>query len=115
MKVLFQRETFSAFGPHALAVGGEPAPPFVTRAKRGCQLRHAVRRDCPRHPGVYGMIDAAGELIYVGKAKSLRSRLLGYFRPNSRDDKAAKIIRASAPWCGNWLPASSLPCSASWN
>jgi len=39
------------------------------------------------------MIDAAGELIYVGKAKSLRARLLGYFRPKSRDEKAGKIIK----------------------
>jgi excinuclease ABC subunit C len=38
------------------------------------------------------MIDANGDLIYVGKAKSLRARLLGYFRPNSRQDKAEKII-----------------------
>jgi excinuclease ABC subunit C len=37
------------------------------------------------------MLDAAGELIYVGKARSLRGRLLSYFRP-SRDDKAGKII-----------------------
>jgi excinuclease ABC subunit C len=39
------------------------------------------------------MVDAAGELIYVGKARSLRTRLLGYFRPNSRDEKAGKIVR----------------------
>jgi excinuclease ABC subunit C len=38
------------------------------------------------------MIDPNGDLVYVGKAKSLRARLLGYFRPNSRDDKAEKII-----------------------
>jgi excinuclease ABC subunit C len=31
-------------------------------------------------------------LIYVGKAKSLRTRLMGYFRP-SRDEKASKIVR----------------------
>src|SRR5262249_23946259 len=31
-------------------------------------------------------------LIYVGKAKSLRARLLCYFRPQSRDPKAGRII-----------------------
>jgi excinuclease ABC subunit C len=93
MNGLFQREKFTGFGPHALSVG-EDAPLFLARARRGGRLRHAVRRDGPRLPGVYGMIDAAGELIYVGKAKSLRSRLMGYFRP-SRDEKAGKIIRES--------------------
>ncbi len=92
MNGLFQREKFTGFGPHALAPAGDVPPLFLARAKRGGRLRHAVRRDAPRLPGVYGMIDGAGELIYVGKAKSLRSRLMGYFRP-SRDDKASKIIR----------------------
>jgi excinuclease ABC subunit C len=38
------------------------------------------------------MLGAHGELIYVGKAKSLRARLLGYFRPRSRDPKAGRIL-----------------------
>ena len=37
------------------------------------------------------MIDAVGQLIYVGKARSLRSRLMSYFRP-SREEKAGKIV-----------------------
>jgi excinuclease ABC subunit C len=59
---------------------------------RPSRLREKVRKRCPRQPGVYGMVDASGELIYVGKAKCLRSRLLSYFRPNSRDPKAGRII-----------------------
>jgi excinuclease ABC subunit C len=39
------------------------------------------------------MLDGHGRLIYVGKAKSLRTRLLSYFRANSRDPKAGKIIQ----------------------
>jgi excinuclease ABC subunit C len=38
------------------------------------------------------MVDAHGELIYVGKAKRLRARLLSYFRPRSRDAKAGRIV-----------------------
>jgi excinuclease ABC subunit C len=38
------------------------------------------------------MLDERGELIYVGKAKSLRGRLLSYFRPRSRDAKAGRIV-----------------------
>src|SRR5262249_22454823 len=45
-----------------------------------------------RRPGVYGMLDRHGDLVYVGKAKSLRTRLLNYFRPRSRDARARRII-----------------------
>jgi excinuclease ABC subunit C len=90
---LFRREPFQQFGPCALDPEGHVRPVVGVRGKRARTLRAGVRRDVPRLPGVYGMIDPNGDLIYVGKAKSLRSRLLSYFRPNSRDDKAEKIIR----------------------
>lgn len=35
----------------------------------------------PRQPGVYLMRDRLGKVIYVGKARDLRSRLSYYFRP----------------------------------
>jgi excinuclease ABC subunit C len=38
------------------------------------------------------MLNAGHELIYVGKAKCLRSRLLSYFRRKSRDPKAGRIL-----------------------
>jgi excinuclease ABC subunit C len=34
----------------------------------------------PRRPGIYRFVNAAGETLYVGKAKSLRSRVRSYFR-----------------------------------
>jgi excinuclease ABC subunit C len=90
---LFRREVFDGFGPCGLDPEGHRRPTFSVRGRRARTLRAGVRRDCPRLPGVYGMIDPNGDLIYVGKAKSLRGRLLSYFRPNSRDDKAGKILR----------------------
>lgn len=36
--------------------------------------------DIPTEPGVYRFRDAEGRVIYVGKAKSLRSRLTSYFQ-----------------------------------
>ncbi|HPC31490.1 MAG TPA: excinuclease ABC subunit UvrC [Syntrophales bacterium] len=35
-------------------------------------------RDAPRSPGVYLMKDAAGEILYAGKAKDLQARLRNY-------------------------------------
>ncbi len=40
--------------------------------------------DFPKDPGVYLMKDEHNRIIYVGKAKNLRSRVSSYFRP-SRD------------------------------
>jgi excinuclease ABC subunit C len=51
------------------------------------------------------MLDARGELIYVGKAKCLRARLLSYFRPNSRDAKAGRILQRTRVIV--WEPAPS--------
>jgi excinuclease ABC subunit C len=37
--------------------------------------------EIPTGPGVYRFLDAGGRVLYVGKAKSLRSRLTNYFGP----------------------------------
>ena len=92
MKGLFRRETFAGFGPASLSLSAELAPLTIIRGRRAGVLRQGVRELAPRLPGVYGMFDVSGELIYVGKARSLRSRLMSYFRPNSRDEKAGKIV-----------------------
>jgi excinuclease ABC subunit C len=51
------------------------------------------------------MLDPDGALIYVGKAKSLRARLLSYFRRRSRDPKAGRILSRTRTIV--WEPATS--------
>ena len=41
----------------------------------------------PREPGVYMMKGDEGQIIYIGKAKVLRSRVQQYFRPNAHDGR----------------------------
>ncbi len=43
----------------------------------------AILRDLPDKPGCYMMRDHRGQIIYVGKAKSLRKRVQSYFRDAS--------------------------------
>ncbi len=40
-------------------------------------------RDFPNGPGLYFMKDAGGKVLYIGKAKNLRSRVASYFQPGS--------------------------------
>ncbi|MGI9472522.1 MAG: GIY-YIG nuclease family protein [Rubripirellula sp.] len=56
------------------------------------ELRQKIVQACPRVPGVYGMLDRKGALIYVGKSKSLRSRLLSYFAASNAKEKGGRII-----------------------
>jgi excinuclease ABC subunit C len=52
-----------------------------------------VKASVRGRPGVYRMISPDGEILYVGKAKNLRTRLLGYFRADFPAEKSARIIR----------------------
>ena len=46
----------------------------------------------PRGPGVYLFRDEAGEVLYVGKAKSLRSRVRSYFQRGDSRFGAARLV-----------------------
>jgi excinuclease ABC subunit C len=59
-------------------------------------LRALVRAAAEDRPGVYRMIGSDGDVIYVGKAKKLRTRLLSYFRGSYPTDKSARIVREAA-------------------
>ena len=82
------------FGPDPLMP--HPTRPLVRVSERSrATLRDEVARRCPTVPGVYGILDRGGTLIYVGKSKSLRHRLLGYFASSSRAEKSGRIIEAA--------------------
>ena len=42
------------------------------------------------------MLDAAGEVLYVGKAKSIRKRFTSYTRPTGHDTRIERVIAATA-------------------
>jgi len=50
----------------------------------------------PRQPGVYRMLDEEGGILYVGKARSLRSRVSNYFRASGLEAKTMALVRKIA-------------------
>jgi excinuclease ABC subunit C len=69
------------------------------------QLRQRIRARAENRPAVYRMLDADGRIIYVGKAKRLRTRLLTYFRAEYPDDKAARILHTSHDITWDYTPS----------
>jgi excinuclease ABC subunit C len=73
-----------ADSPPELPVRAQPSvePPF---SPEELESRLAL---LPARPGCYIFRDRRGDVLYVGKAKSLRSRVRSYFQAGSSDDRA---------------------------
>jgi excinuclease ABC subunit C len=61
----------------------------------GPEVIRAFVRTLPAAPGVYRMLDAEGGVIYVGKARSLKSRVTNYTRPEGLPVRIQRMIAAT--------------------
>ena len=68
-------------------------------------------KELPDRPGVYLFKDASGRVLYVGKAVSLRKRVLSYFQPGRPlSAKLMQLVRQTADleWIGTGSEAEAL-------
>ncbi|MCZ8316996.1 excinuclease ABC subunit UvrC [Phreatobacter sp.] len=88
-------ETVEADEPETLVLDlapeDEQAPAEGTIAA-GMEVIKAAVKHAPKGPGVYRMIDAKGEVLYVGKAKSIAKRVISYTRPTGLVSRIARMV-----------------------
>ena len=67
--------------------------PDSLAAGRAAIVHHA--KHAPPRPGVYRMIDAHGDVLYVGKAKNIKKRIQAYARPTGLDTRIERMVAAT--------------------
>jgi excinuclease ABC subunit C len=75
----------------AIDLMASSAPLAVGRAAIARHIKLA-----PSSPGVYRMVDAQGEVLYVGKANNIRKRIASYARPTGYDTRIERMIAATS-------------------
>ncbi len=68
----------------------------VAAGATGPDVIAAYLKVLPVSPGVYRMLDRAGNVIYVGKARNLRARVSNYARLGGHTNRIARMISATA-------------------
>jgi excinuclease ABC subunit C len=74
--------------------GAETAP--RNAPPTGPEVIAGYLKTLPGSPGVYRMIDAEGNVIYVGKARSLKARVSNYAKAGGHTNRIARMIMATA-------------------
>jgi excinuclease ABC subunit C len=64
--------------------------------QRGTEVIRRFWTTLPNAPGVYRMLDAKGDVLYVGKAKSLKARVGSYARGQAHSNRIARMIGETA-------------------
>ncbi|SUB01998.1 Excinuclease ABC subunit C [Pannonibacter phragmitetus] len=67
-----------------------------TSGKKGVEVIADVVRRLPMGPGVYRMLDENGDVLYVGKARSLKKRVTSYTRLQGQSNRIMRMIMATA-------------------
>ncbi len=62
----------------------------------GQEVIQAQLKTLDSSPGVYRMLNAASEVLYVGKANNLRARVSNYARPTGHSGRIARMIHETA-------------------
>ncbi|WP_431298063.1 excinuclease ABC subunit UvrC [Tabrizicola sp. BL-A-41-H6] len=66
------------------------------KPRTGHEVIQDYLRTLDASPGVYRMLNAASEVLYVGKARNLKARVSNYARPSGHSGRIARMIHETA-------------------
>ncbi len=79
-----------------LDLTSDDAPAAEGPLARGAAAIKAFWKHAPLGPGVYRMLGDAGEVLYVGKARSIKKRILSYTTPQRLSTRIARMVAETA-------------------
>ena len=85
-----ERELGADPAPLDIALDEPPVEP--SNLARGAEAIRDFWRHAPMGPGVYRMIGAEGEVLYVGKARSIKKRIAAYTTPERQSTRIARMV-----------------------
>jgi excinuclease ABC subunit C len=81
-------------GPSLFA--DDATPPEPGSIRHGVEIIRNNLKHAPMGPGVYRMMASNGEVLYVGKARSIRRRIASYAREAGHSNRIARMIALTA-------------------
>ena len=75
---------------HSMSVASDP--PASDPPASGAAVIAATLATLPASPGVYRMLDARGEALYVGKARALSKRVVAYTQPARLPERLRRMV-----------------------
>jgi len=66
--------------------------PGLTEGLKGAEVIQAFVKHLPNQPGVYRMMNEAGDVLYVGKARSLKKRVTNYAQGRGHSNRITRMI-----------------------
>lgn len=70
----------------------EADAPVMPPVMQGVEVIEAMLRTLPLAPGVYRMLDAKGDALYVGKARSLKKRVVAYTQVARLPERLRRMV-----------------------
>ena len=70
--------------------------PVVNPGLKGAEVIQAFVKHLPNQPGVYRMMNGDGDVLYVGKARSLKKRVTNYAQGRGHSNRITRMIRETA-------------------
>jgi DNA polymerase-3 subunit epsilon len=84
VRILGEQENIFTFREFQNWLSNPPTPILSKKNTREFPMEKAQRKNLPDKPGIYRMYRSTGDLLYIGKAKSLKHRVNSYFHKKGR-------------------------------